>query len=64
LWGLQTGRELESVQAHRGAIRSLYFDKHKSMFITASSDMSAMLFDPDMLDGEWWDGTLTPTSTL
>jgi translation initiation factor 3 subunit I len=44
-WNVETGVEEQKVQAHKAPVRCISFSKDKSMFITASSDHSAKLFD-------------------
>lgn len=44
-WNVETGQEEEKVQAHTRAIKSLQFSKDHTMFITASSDKTAKVYD-------------------
>jgi len=49
-WNVETGKEEHSVQAHGKAIKCLQYNKDKSMFITASSDHTAKIFDSKTLE--------------
>jgi len=44
-WNVERGEEEMKVQAHMKPVRSIQFSKDKSMFITASLDHTAKLFD-------------------
>lgn len=44
-WNVEKGVEEECVQAHTKPVKSIQFSRDKSMFITASSDHTAKLFD-------------------
>jgi len=45
LWDVEHGKEIQSLQEHKKGIQSLQFSKDHSMFISASVDMTAKLFD-------------------
>jgi translation initiation factor 3 subunit I len=44
-WNVETGQVEQTVNAHQKKIQSLQFSKDHTMFITASSDHTAKLFD-------------------
>lgn len=48
-WNVETGQEEQKEQAHTKSIRSVSFSKDRSMFITASVDKSAKLYDTKTL---------------
>jgi len=45
VWDVETGKQITKVLAHKKAINNIQFSKDHTMFITASSDFSAKLFD-------------------
>jgi len=49
LWDVESGEELHKSAEHKKAIQSLAFSKDHSMFISASSDMTARLYDTKTL---------------
>lgn len=49
LFSLQTGKVLDSVKEHTSLINDMQFNKEHTMFITASKDNTAKLFDSDSL---------------
>lgn len=49
-WNVERGEEEQKVVAHSKPVRSMQFSKDKSMFITASSDHTAKLFDTKTLE--------------
>uniref|UniRef100_A0A0K8TS97 Eukaryotic translation initiation factor 3 subunit I n=1 Tax=Tabanus bromius TaxID=304241 RepID=A0A0K8TS97_TABBR len=48
-WDLKTGKELKSVNDHVESINDMQLSKDGTMFVTASKDTSAKLFDSDSL---------------
>jgi translation initiation factor 3 subunit I len=44
-WNVETGQQEECVQAHTKEVKSLQFSPDRSMFVTASTDKSAKLYD-------------------
>jgi translation initiation factor 3 subunit I len=49
-WNVETGQVEHEVQGHLKVIKDLKFNKDQSMFITASSDKTAKLFDSKTLE--------------
>lgn len=49
-WNVETGQVENEVQAHMKAIKDISYSKDKSMFITASSDKTAKLYDSKTLE--------------
>jgi len=49
-WDVKTGRKMNSIKEHTKKVNDLQFSKEETMFITASSDCTAKLFDTDSLD--------------
>lgn len=48
-WNVETGQEEEKVQAHTKSVRNMQFSKDRTMFITASTDKTAKIFDTKTL---------------
>ncbi|GLV33990.1 eukaryotic translation initiation factor 3 subunit i [Carabus blaptoides fortunei] len=48
-WDMRTGKELNSVSDHKQLINDMQMSKECTMFITASKDHTAKLFDTDSL---------------
>ncbi|XP_018320997.1 eukaryotic translation initiation factor 3 subunit I [Agrilus planipennis] len=48
-WDLKTGKQLNSTKEHANQINDMQFSKDRTMFITASKDHTAKLFDSDNL---------------
>lgn len=44
-WDLKTGKQLNKVKEHDGLINDMQWNKDQTMFITASKDHTAKLFD-------------------
>jgi len=49
MWDVETAKELQKVSDHKKAINGLQFSKDETMFITASSDHTAKLYDSKTL---------------
>jgi len=49
-WDLKTGKKLNSIKEHSALINDMQFNKDQTMFITASKDHTAKLFDAETLD--------------
>ncbi|XP_066587157.1 eukaryotic translation initiation factor 3 subunit I [Prorops nasuta] len=49
LWDVRTGKELSSVRGHKSQINDMQFNKDGTMFVTASKDNTAKLFDSESL---------------
>jgi len=48
-WDLKSGKKIKTVQEHSGTINDMQFNKDQTMFITASKDNTAKLFDTSSL---------------
>lgn len=46
---LQTGKSIETVKDHQGSINDMQKNRQGTMFVTASKDKTAKLFDVDDL---------------
>lgn len=46
---IQTGKKLSSVKGHKSQINDMQFNKDGTMFVTASKDHTAKLFDSESL---------------
>lgn len=49
LWDIRMGKELKSVNDHTSVINDMQMSKDETMFVTASKDSTAKLFDADSL---------------
>lgn len=49
-WNVETGQEEQKVQAHGKEIRGMQFSKDRTMFITASIDKTAKLYDTKSME--------------
>lgn len=49
LWDIRNGKEINSVNDHTAGINDMQMNKDGTMFVTASKDTSAKLFDSDSL---------------
>lgn len=49
IWDIRKGREMNSVNDHTAGINDMQLNKDGTMFVTASKDTSAKLFDSDSL---------------
>jgi translation initiation factor 3 subunit I len=49
VWDVESGKALQSSVEHKKPIQSLQFNKDHTLFITASTDMTAKLFDAKTL---------------
>lgn len=49
-WNVETGQEEMAVQAHSKTIKCLQYNKDKTMFITASADHTAKIYDARTLE--------------
>lgn len=49
-WNVETGQEEHAVKAHNKPIKSITYNKDKTMFITASGDHTAKLYDVRSLE--------------
>lgn len=49
VWDVERGVQISKITQHKKKINSIQFSKDKTMFITASSDMTAKLFDTKTL---------------
>lgn len=49
LWDLRTGKEINAVNDHTSQINDMQLSKDGTMFVTASKDTTAKLFDSDSL---------------
>jgi len=48
-WDLKTGKNINSIKGHDGLINDMQMNKEGTMFITASKDHTAKLYDSDSL---------------
>lgn len=49
-YDVETGKEVQSVRHHKDRINRINFNKDKTLFVTASKDKTAKLFDPVNLE--------------